>query len=201
MWTYAKSKYLQWTELKSKTKEKNVALYHVMDLAEAIVVALVLALLIKHFILQTSVVPTGSMIPTLKIKDRLLVNKFIYRFREPKRAELVVFRSPKGDKKDYVKRCIGLPGETIEIRKGMVYINGELAVIPGATIQRDYSYFGPITLPENAYFMLGDNRSNSYDSRFWEQDASIGRSYVPEKDLLGKAFFTFWPLSRMRILR
>ena len=132
------------------------------------------------------------MVPTLNVNDRLFVNKFIYRFKTPERGDIVVFKSITDDK-DYVKRCVGLPGETIEIKKGNVYINGKLFFIPGVKIIRDYDYRDPVTVPENSYYVLGDNRSKSADSRYW--------GFVPEKNLLGKATFTFWPLNRMRLLR
>ena len=111
----------------------------------------------------------------------------------PTRGEIVVFKSPKGDGKDYVKRCIGLPNEEIEIKKGRVYVDGKELVLKGVEIRRDFSYFGPVIVPDGQYLMLGDNRSNSQDSRYW--------GFVPKEDLLGKALFTFWPVSRMRLLK
>ena len=174
-------------------KEKSNIRYLFVDLLETLVIALVLALIIRQYVIQVSLVPTGSMIPTLNIRDRLFVNKYIYRFNTPERGDIVVFKSPKADGKDYVKRCIGLPGDEIEIIKGYVYVNGKPLVVQGVNIQRDYSFFGPVIVPQDQYFMLGDNRANSQDSRYW--------GFVPKKDLLGKALFTFWPVSRMYLLR
>tara|TARA_A100001015_G_C14937376_1_gene691045 strand:- start:842 stop:1429 length:588 start_codon:yes stop_codon:yes gene_type:complete len=182
-----------WKNYKDSLKKENYWFHFIVDWIETIVVALVLALLIRHFIIMTSIVPTGSMIPTFKINDRLFVNKFIYRFTTPERGDIVVFKSPKKDKNDYVKRCIGLPGDTIEIKKGIVYINQLPLSLPGVNIQRDYDYKSEITVPDNQYYVLGDNRANSLDSRYW--------GFVPKENLVGKALFTFWPLNRMRILR
>ena len=153
---------------------------------------------IKTYICQVSVVPTGSMIPTLiggvtgKKNDRLFVNKFAYNVSTPKHGDIVVFKSPHNDGKDYVKRCVGLPGETIEIKKGIIYLNNKELVLAGVDVQNDYDFYGPITIDKNTYFMMGDNRKMSQDSRFFGP--------IPKKNILGKAFFTFWPFSRMRWL-
>ena len=184
--------YERWKAYKEDLKKKSRVKYFIVDFVETIIIALVLALLIRKFIIQTSLVPTGSMIPTLNIRDRLFVNKFIYRFKEPKRGDIVVFSSPHADGKDYVKRCIGLPGDTVQLIKGKVYIDDKQLILGGVTIQEDYSFTDAIKIPEHHYFMLGDNRGNSQDSRYW--------GFVPKKDILGKALFTFWPISRMRML-
>jgi len=189
----------RWNNYKLNLKKRSKIAHALVEWTQVILEALVLALIIKEFIIQVSVVPTGSMIPTMiggranQFNDRLIVNKYVYRFGLPKRGDIVVFESPHKDGKDYVKRCIGLPGETVELRNGYVYINGKELVLVGVDIQRDYSYFGPVVVPVKHYLMLGDNRAMSQDSRFW--------GYVPEEDLIGKAFFTFWPFNRMRVLR
>jgi signal peptidase I len=182
-----------WNNYKLKLRQNNRSLYYLVDFVEAVVVALVFALIIRKYVIQTSLVPTGSMIPTMMIRDRLFVNKFVYRFSEPKRGDIIVFKSPYKDKKDYVKRCIGLPGEKIEVRKGVVYINDKQLVFPGVNVIRDYSYFGPVDVPADRFIMMGDNRPNSLDSRVW--------GFVDREDILGKAFFTFWPFSRMQMLK
>lgn len=183
----------KWQTYKWHLKHENRKKYLVVETIETVVVALILALIIRRYVVQTSVVPTGSMIPTLMIRDRLFVNKFIYRYKTPIRGDIVVFESPYDDGKDFVKRCIGLPGESVSIRDGYVYIEGKRLVMPGVNIKRDQSNYGPIIVPEYHYFMLGDNRAHSQDSRYW--------GFVPQDELLGKAFFTFYPLSRMRMLR
>ncbi len=182
----------EWQTFKAQLKKRSVWQYWVVDTVEIILVAVIMALTFREFVLQTSMVPTGSMIPTLNVGDRLFVNKFIYRFISPKRGDIVVFSSPFDDGKDYVKRCVALPGETLEIEHGDVYINGKLISFPGANIQSDFSFFGPQKIPNGHYFMMGDNRANSFDSRYW--------GFVPKGHVLGKALFTFWPLCRMRPL-
>lgn len=188
-----RNRYYQWVAFKKNLKSTDKVKYYIVDFVETILFALVFALIIRAYIVQTSYVPTGSMIPTLKIKDRLFVNKFVYQFKLPERGDIVVFESPHGDGNDYVKRCIGMPGERVEIKAGKVFINGKPLIMPGVTVIEDQSYFGPSRVPEGHYFVLGDNRGNSQDSRYW--------GYVPREDMLGKAFFTFWPFSRMRMLR
>ncbi len=192
MFSALKDRYKSWEAYKNNLKQTNAVMYRIVDTVEVVTVALVMALIIRHFVLQTSVIPSPSMVPTLMVKDRLFVNKFIYRFTPVHRGDIVVFDSPLDDGKDYVKRCIGLPGETLEVKTGEVYINGKLLVLPGVNVQTDKSDFGPYTIPSDSYFMMGDNRGNSYDSRYW--------GALNERKLLGKAIFTFWPLYRMRPL-
>jgi len=184
--------YGRWLSYKQNLKQINKVKYWFVDTVESIVVAGVMALIIRTYVLQTSIVPSGSMIPTLMINDRLFVNKFIYYFTDPERGDIVVFRSPMNDGKDYVKRCIGMPGDVLEVRHGVVYINNKELILPGINIQKDDSFFGPIFIPTGHYVMLGDNRSNSFDSRYW--------GFVKRDDVLGEALFTFWPFSRMRVL-
>ncbi|MEK9658073.1 MAG: signal peptidase I [bacterium] len=183
----------RWKHYKNSLKTKRKAVYHLFDLAEALLVALVAALFIRAVAIQTSLIPTGSMIPTLQIRDRLFVNKLPYYWSSPNRGDIVVFKSPYKDKKEYVKRCIGLPGETVMLEKGIVFINGKQLILPGVLVKRDYSYYGPVEVPDGHYFVLGDNRAHSADSRVW--------GFVPEDDLVGKAWYTFWPFKHMRILR
>ena len=172
---------------------------------EAICIAVLLALFIRTFVVQAFKIPSGSMLPTLLIGDHLLVNKFIYGLRlpfsnkmlipykNPTRGDVVVFRYPKDRSIDYIKRVIGTPGDTVEIRAKKVFVNGELVQDPHAHISspnvlnaanspRDN--YGPILVPEGRIFVMGDNRDNSYDSRFW--------GFVDQKDILGKAFVLYW---------
>lgn len=172
---------------------------------EAICVAVLLALFIRTFVVQAFKIPSGSMLPTLLIGDHLLVNKFIYGvkipftgkllipYKKPHRGDVVVFRFPKDRSIDYIKRVIGTPGDTVEIRTKKVYINGEPiddphahisspSILSAGTSPRDN--FGPVQVPEGHIFVMGDNRDNSYDSRFW--------GFVDQKDILGKAFILYW---------
>ncbi len=188
-----RKKLTHWAAFKEELKSKSKLKYHMVDLVESILVALCLALVIRAYVVQTSVVPSESMVPTFLVGDRLFVNKFIYRFKTPNRGDITVFKSPNRDGKEYVKRCIGMPGETVQLIEGRVYINGKPLIIAGVTILEDRMNFGPIVVPDAHYFVLGDNRANSQDSRYW--------GYVPVEDMLGKAWFTFYPLTRMRVLK
>ena len=186
----------QWKQFKAKIKQSQPKLGVCIQWTETLLGALVIALILRQFVVQSSLVFSGSMIPTLRsasanhLSDRLIVNKLVYHFNDPQRGDIVLFHSPYNDGKQYVKRLIGLPEETVEIRRGMVYINNKLLVIPGVTIRRDYSSLNPITIPKDHYFMLGDNRSNSADSRVW--------GFVPKEDLIGEALFIYWPFTRIR---
>ena len=214
MITPLKEKYVRWKTYKNSLKQTNPIKYFIMDLlVETLPITILIVLIIKTYILQLSVVPTSSMYPTfkggsdsfepheLKFNDRLLVNKFIYRFTDPKRGDIVVFKSPNKDGKEYVKRCIGLPNETVEVKDGLVYINQKLLLLPGINIQRDTTSFGPKTLPKNGYFMLGDNRANSFDSRLWSYTEGINRHYITRDEIIGMAFYTFWPINRIAPLK
>ena len=189
----------KYKKIKNSLKESQKVAYKIISLVESLLVAFVAAWLIKTYIIQVSVVPTGSMIPTLiggvngEWNERLFVNKYIYRFSLPQRGDIVVFSSPHLDGKDYVKRCIGLPGDIIQIIRGKVLINDKPLVLAGVNIQYDYDFYGPVEVPKDHYFVLGDNRPNSNDSRYW--------GFVAQEDLIGSAVFTWWPLDRMRRLK
>ena len=174
------------------------ALKFIFEYVDSARSASILALVIVTIIVQTFGIPTGSMIPTLNIGNHLMVNKFIYYFRKPERGDVMVFVYPVNPKKDFIKRLVGLPGETIQIKDGSVFINGEELRAPQTIAERYYYNEGMygeglIKIPDNTYFVMGDNTKNSKDSRFW--------GFVPKKNLLGKAFFVYWPLTRMRRIR
>jgi signal peptidase I len=183
----------------SKTKSKMI------EYAEAIIIAILIAFFIRTFVVQAFKIPSGSMKPTLQIGDHLLVNKFIYGVKipfirktlipisEPKRGDVLVFIYPEDRSKDFIKRVIGVGGDTIEIRNKKIFLNGlpysdahgiyaDDFVIPGSIQPRDN--FGPLKVPEGALFTMGDNRDQSYDSRFW--------GVVERKDVLGKAMIIYW---------
>jgi signal peptidase I len=160
------------------------------DWLETIVVAFVMALVIRAFFFQVFWIPSSSMEPTLDIKDRIIVNKVSYYFREPRRQEVIVFRqvAPEGaPKRDLIKRLIGLPGETLEIKDGVIYINGN-PLEEKHPMNQDYANFGPLVVPPDAYFVMGDNRPASADSRYW--------GFLPKENVIGPAFLCIWPFSR-----
>src|SRR5918996_708208 len=175
------------------------------EYAEAILMALVLALFIRTFIVQAFKIPSGSMIPTLQIGDHILVNKLAYGIRVPfwghylvdfstaQRGDVIVFIFPEDRSKDFIKRVIGVAGDGVEIRGKKVYINGKQIEDPHAHFEGDdpQSIFpasrddsGPTKVPENHVFVMGDNRDRSYDSRFW--------GFVNLDDVRGKAFLIYW---------
>ena len=167
---------------------------------QSILVALVLTLIIRTYVVQAFKIPSGSMRPTLMEGDKLFVNKFVYRFHEPERGDIVVFKYPQDPKKDFIKRFVASGGEEVEIRDGKIIVNGKALDDPG-TFGKFYYYnhdpFGgpsdKIKVPENSYYVLGDNSANSTDSRFW--------GFVPKKNLVGKALSRWWPLNRVGNLK
>ncbi|MCA1833859.1 MAG: signal peptidase I [Actinomycetota bacterium] len=199
------------------------------ELPVLILIAFGLALLIKTFLIQAFYIPSESMVPTLLVGDRVLVNKLIYRFRDPHRGEIVVFvaepdrvkrnalqkffksmteglgaRTP--PERDFIKRVIGLPGDTITMTNGVIHIKPKKGKAfdlkePYLNQPPDTSPFGPYTVPANSYFLMGDNRANSSDSRvntFGGLCATPPCS-VPKSRIVGKAFITIWPPSRFRL--
>jgi len=184
--------YKKWKQYKEDLRNNNRFLYHVVDWIESIIVALVLALIIRQFAFQTSEVLSGSMIPTLLVKDRVIINKLVYKYYgKLERGDIVLFRSTIEPPRDFIKRLIGLPGEVIRIRGGQVLINGKVIDQSKWPIIWDSSNFGPYKIPENNYFFLGDNRPDSFDSRFW--------GAVPRKNIIGKAELLIWPPLRIKL--
>ena len=157
---------------------------------ETVFWALVLALVLRTFVIQAFWIPSGSMIPTLEVGDRVLVLKFWYAMPkvEPKRGQIAVFKYPVDPRRDFVKRIIGLPGDKVEIRNGTVYVNDKEVFEPYVK-NKDTFDMPSQTVPEKSYFCLGDNRPNSQDGRFW--------GYVPRNFFRGPAVFRYWPLNRI----
>ncbi|MFH1245892.1 MAG: signal peptidase I [Candidatus Omnitrophota bacterium] len=172
----------------------------IREYAESLLIAAVLALVIRTFIITPFKIPTGSMEPTLIPGDKIFVNRFIYRFQKPQRGDVVVFRYPEDPRRDFIKRLAAQDGETIEIADGKIKIDGEVIHEP-EMFEKNYYYnegsYGTvgarIEVPKNYYFVLGDNSGSSRDSRYW--------GFVPQKFLLGKAFVIWWPLNRIRNIR
>lgn len=178
---------------------------------ESIIVAFLLAMVIRAFVIQAFKIPTGSMRPTLLEGDLILVNKFIYgaripftdkrlpAIREPKRGDVIVFIFPGDRKKDFIKRLVGLPGESVEIKSGTIYINDKPILDPVFS-QRYYYNRGDygvenkkITVPKDCYFVLGDNSASSMDSRYW--------GFLSKKELLGNAIIIYFPPNRIRLIK
>jgi signal peptidase I len=174
---------------------------------ESILVAVVLALFVRTFVFQAFKIPTGSMKPNLLVGDHLIVNKFIFApaasalerallpMRPIERGDILVFKYPEEPERDFIKRVIGLPGETLELRNQTILINGQPLGEPYATylfpetaashLQDDVRRkYGPVTVPDGHYFMMGDNRDDSQDSRFW--------GFLPQSYVKGRALFIYW---------
>jgi signal peptidase I len=163
-----------------------------IDWLETLGVALILALIIRTFIVSTFYIPSGSMIPTLDIKDRVIGNRFIYKFHAPQRQDVIIFLYPGDNKTYFVKRLIGLPGDLIAMKQGEVWVNGKLLDESGYPVQRDRTDLPSLIVPPRSYFALGDNRANSADSRYW--------GFVPEKNLVAQAMVTFWPVPHVKVI-
>jgi len=193
--------YLEDNQSKARMKKKSTF----REYAEAAAIAVLLALFIRTFVVQAFKIPSGSMQPTLLVGDHILVNKFIYGIKipfirktlipigQPDREDIIVFIYPVDKSKDFIKRVIGLPGDTVEIIGEDIRINGspyedkhgfyttlnESGNNPGKE-----HHYGPVTVPEDRFFVMGDNRDHSYDSRFW--------GFVPSQSIKGKAFIIYW---------
>ena len=155
--------------------------------------SLILAFGIRTFVAEARYIPSGSMEPTLQINDHLIVDKISYDFSSPKRGDIIVFNPTKTLESEnyhdaFIKRVIGLPGETVEVKNGRVYINGYPLKENYIEAKPDYQW-GPQTVPANSYLVLGDNRNDSYDSHYW--------GFVPRDKIIGRAIFRFWPINRI----
>ena len=195
-------------EKTGESKETNLKA-EIISWVEVIAVAVILALIIDGFIIINATVPSGSMEKTIMTGDRVLGTRFSYWFSDPKRGDIVVFKYPVdealGKNTKFIKRVIGLPGETVEIKDGAVYINGkklEEDYINGTWVVENDGY--TFEVPEEHYLMLGDNRNNSSDARYWpgiairegatsDPEEALTFSYVHRKKILGKAYFCYWP--------
>ena len=184
----------------------------IREYAESIAIAVLLALVIRTYLVQAFKIPSGSMEDTLAIGDHLLVSKFVYgtkipfvdkrvlTIRDPRQGDVIVFEYPEDPSKDFIKRVIGVPGDVVEGKEKKVYVNGkqyenphevhkEKDIIPKEMNPRDT--FGPITVPANSYFVMGDNRDRSYDSRFWK--------FVRRDQIKGLAFIKYWSWDRDKL--
>jgi signal peptidase I len=193
----------------NNSKSKNKPKSKTQEYIEAIIIAILIAVFIRTFIIQAFKIPSRSMVPALLVGDHLLVNKFIYGvkipyfrktiipFTDPQRGDIVVFIYPNDRTKDFIKRVIGIGGDTIEINNKKIFINGKGytdtfgiyndSVIYPRTMQPRDNY-GPVTVPKGSIFVMGDNRDESADSRFW--------GFVDLKDVEGKAFIIYWSWDR-----
>lgn len=159
-----------------------------------VIIAFILAMVLRTFVIEGRIIPSGSMLPTLQLQDRVMVNKFIYYFKEPQRGDVIVFHPPDilNSKDDYIKRVIGLPGETVEIKNQHVYINGAPLTEPYLAEPMNYTY-GPVVVPIDSLFVMGDNRNHSFDSHMWN-------AWLSRDKIKGKAFVIYWPFKEIKLL-
>lgn len=158
-------------------------------------IALLLGIIINSTVIVNAQIPSGSMENTIMPGDRVFGNRLSYVFGEPERFDIIIFRYPDDESQLFIKRIIGLPGETVEIRNGNIYIDGSDEPLKDVdTKEPMQGNFGPYTVPKGCYFVMGDNRNNSKDSRYWKH------TFVSEDEILGKAVFRYWPLNKMKCL-
>lgn len=160
----------------------------IIDWIRSILMALMAALFLTQVLVVNAQVPTRSMESTINVGDRVIGNRLSYQFYKPQRGDIVIFRFPDDENQFYIKRIIGLPGEQVTIQGGEVYINDSPVPIDSSYVKGELQgNYGPYEVPEGSYFVLGDNRMQSWDSRFWDN------TYVAEEKILGKALFRIVP--------
>lgn len=167
-----------------------------VECAQTVGLSLVLALGIRTFVAEARYIPSGSMLPTLEINDRLIVEKLGYHFQPPGRGDIVVFHPPAAAGAQFandafIKRIVGLPGETVEVKNGKVYINNQPLAESYIEAPPDYNW-GPQGVPKGSYLVFGDNRNNSDDGHIW--------GFLPSDRIIGRAIVRFWPLDRIAYL-
>lgn len=180
---------------KLKNGEKNTGSRELISWLMVIAIAVAVALIINCFVIINSVVPSSSMESTIMTGSRMFGYRLAYLFNEPERGDIIIFRYPDNEKQTFVKRVIGCPGDTVEIIGGITYVNGEVLDEPYLNEPANELDFGPYKVPEDSYFVMGDNRNHSNDARYWKT------TYVTKKQILAKAVFCYWPLSDFGILK
>lgn len=174
------------------SEKKKAIIKEIISYVVTFAIALAVGLFINRFIISSIHVPTGSMIPTIQINDRLFGNRLAYINSEPERGDIVVFPWPDNEEETYIKRIIGLPGETINIIDGKVYINDSEEPLEEPYLKETpYGSFGPYVVPEGCYFVMGDNRNFSKDSRYWQNP------YVEGDKIQSKAICVYFPNPRI----
>lgn len=166
----------------------------ICDVLLSILIGMLIAIILRNHVFINAIVPTGSMEPTIMVGDRLFASRLAYRSSEPQRGDVVAFYNPEDNETVFAKRVIGLPGETVNIVDGKVYINDSDTPLSEEYLKapdKPVGDFGPYVVPENGYFVLGDNRNKSHDSRFWKTT-----SFVPKDNIIAKVVFKYWSLGR-----
>lgn len=183
---------------KENNEQSTSVLREIISWVFSFAVAILIGLVIKNYLIINSDVPTGSMENTIMAGDRLIGNRLAYWKAEPKRGDIVVFHYPDNEEELYVKRVIGLPGETVAIENGKIYIDGAAEPLAEDYLKEEWVVStGPyrFEIPEDSYLMLGDNRNNSLDARYWEN------TYVTRDKIVAKALIVYWPFRNMGKLK
>ncbi len=174
---------------------KNPVLSELLQWVLTFFIAAALAFIVGRFLIVNAEIPSGSMENTIMPGDRIIGNRLAYIAGDPERFDVIIFRYPDDESQLFIKRIIGLPGETVEIRDGKIYINGSSQPLDDVeTKETMVGSFGPYTVPEDSYFVMGDNRNNSLDSRYWEN------TFVTRDEILGEAVFRYWPLTQIKLI-
>lgn len=172
----------------NKVKNKsNEVKTEIIDTLKQFILAILVALILTNFVIANTYIPTGSMNNTVETGARLIANRLAYKFGDIQRGDVVIFYAPDEDGVIFLKRVMALPGETIEGKDGEVYINGKRLENETYIKEKINSDFGPYEVPSNCYFMMGDNRNDSWDSRFWKN------KFVYKDEIIGKAMFEYYP--------
>lgn len=176
--------------------EKSSFVKELLQWAAAIILAAAVAIFADKFLIVNAQIPSGSMENTIITGDRIIGNRLAYTFSDPQRFDIIIFRYPDDESQLFIKRIIGLPGETVEIIDGRIYINGSDEPLEDVETKEPASgTFGPYEVPEDCYFVMGDNRNNSLDSRYWTN------TFVSRDEILGKAVFRYWPLTEIKLIK
>lgn len=187
----------EFDDAEENNKQKKIA-REIFSWVKIIVIALVIALIINNFIIINANVPSGSMENTIMTGDRMIGLRTSYWFSSPKRGQVVIFKFPDNEDETFVKRVIGLPGETVHIKDGKIYINNSKKPLKEDYLKEEWTegnnYEKPFKVPKDSYFCMGDNRNVSNDARYWH------KKYVKKSKILAKAEFVYWPWSNKKII-
>ena len=180
------------SEMRRKKRRKERLLREILEYLLTFFIVALAVLALNRFALINARIPSGSMADTISENDQIFGSRFAYNKTDPQRFDIIIFRYPDDPSKLFIKRIIGLPGEKVEVRDGKVYINDAAEPLDDSfTPERPEGDAGPYFVPENCYFVMGDNRNHSNDSRFWEN------KFVDRKAILGKGLFRYWPPDKM----